>query len=92
MPSLSSSRHSAGQPTAAASRWAGVVFPDPAGPLTTINVGRLMSSLPAPTRQLWPPPTPPPMRRLTPGTADQATFEYSHVLVGAVHEWLFGRL
>src|SRR5829696_826464 len=54
MPSLSSSRDSAGQPTAAASRWASVVLPDPAGPLTTINVGRLTSSLTSGTRQLWP--------------------------------------
>src|SRR6185436_14617084 len=40
MPSLSSSRHRAGQPTVVASRCASVVFPDPAGPLTIIKIGR----------------------------------------------------
>jgi hypothetical protein len=29
----------AGQPTADAIAWASVVFPDPAGPLTTMSVG-----------------------------------------------------
>ncbi len=39
IPSLISSRQIAGQPRAAASRWASVVLPEPDGPLTTTRVG-----------------------------------------------------
>ena len=39
MPSLISSRHTAGQPRACAKAWAKVVLPEPAGPLTTTSVG-----------------------------------------------------
>src|ERR1700733_4171729 len=39
MPSLISSRETAGQPTAEAIAWASVVLPDPAGPLRTTSVG-----------------------------------------------------
>jgi hypothetical protein len=41
---LISSRHRAGQPIIAANRCASVVFPDPAGPVTITNVGRLAGS------------------------------------------------
>src|SRR5690348_511632 len=44
MPSLISSRHTAGQASAVAIRWASVVFPDPAGPLTTTSVGNLSNA------------------------------------------------
>jgi hypothetical protein len=39
MPSLISSRQTAGQPTARAIWWASVVLPEPGGPLTIIRVG-----------------------------------------------------
>ncbi len=46
IPSLISSRQTAGQPTAQASLCASVVLPEPAGPLTTIRDGRALVSPP----------------------------------------------